>query len=54
VILGAGIAGLSTATFLKEHGIQALVLEKGSTYGGLGRSFRWNHLSGTNDGARYI
>lgn len=42
VILGAGAAGLSAAYFLRQRGIYATVLEKGSTYGGLARSFRWN------------
>ncbi len=42
VILGAGIAGLSVAYFLKQKGIDSIVLEKKSYYGGLARSFRWN------------
>lgn len=42
VILGAGIAGLSAAYFLKQQGIQATVLEQRATYGGLARSFLWN------------
>ncbi|MGQ9876781.1 MAG: glycosyltransferase, partial [Chloroflexus sp.] len=41
-ILGAGVAGLSVAYFLKQRGIPSLVLEKDSQYGGLARSFRWN------------
>ncbi len=42
VILGAGVAGLSTAYFLQQFGIHSIVLEKNSYHGGLARSFRWN------------
>lgn len=42
VILGAGIAGLSAAYFLRQQGYEVLVLEKQPYYGGLARSFRWN------------
>ncbi len=42
VILGAGIAGLSAAFFLQQHGVRTVVLERSATYGGLARSFRWN------------
>jgi len=38
VILGAGLAGLSTAWHLKQRGIEPIVLEKENTAGGLCRS----------------
>lgn len=40
-ILGAGIAGLSSAWLLQELGIDFVVLEKQSFIGGLARSFQW-------------
>ena len=42
IILGAGIAGLSAAFFLKRTGRPFIILEKNSNYGGLARSFDWN------------
>lgn len=42
VVLGAGVAGLSVAYFLRQRGIPSLVLEKNSYHGGLARSFRWH------------
>jgi GT2 family glycosyltransferase/protoporphyrinogen oxidase len=44
VILGAGIAGLSAAYFLRQQGYDVVVLEKRPYYGGLARSFRWNNF----------
>lgn len=42
-ILGAGIAGLSAASFLRNHpGIQISVIEAAPFVGGLARSLRWN------------
>ena len=41
-ILGAGIAGLSSAWMLKKQKIDFIVLEKQSYIGGLARSFLWN------------
>jgi protoporphyrinogen oxidase len=38
VILGAGLAGLSTARHLKQRGIKSIVFEKEKTVGGLCRS----------------
>ncbi|MFC1514957.1 protoporphyrinogen/coproporphyrinogen oxidase [Candidatus Omnitrophota bacterium] len=40
VILGAGLAGLSCAYFLKKKGIRVPVFEKDNEYGGLCRSFK--------------
>lgn len=42
VILGAGLAGLSTAWHLKQRGIKATVFEKENTVGGLCRSKQIN------------
>jgi GT2 family glycosyltransferase/protoporphyrinogen oxidase len=42
VILGAGIAGLSTGWLLKQKGIDFVLLEKRSYAGGLARSFEWH------------
>lgn len=42
VILGAGVAGLSGASFLQQQGIPCLVLEQSAECGGLARSFRWH------------
>lgn len=39
VILGAGIAGMSAAHFLNESGIECVVYEQNSYYGGLCNSF---------------
>jgi protoporphyrinogen oxidase/GT2 family glycosyltransferase len=41
-ILGAGIAGLSSAWLLQQQGIDCVVFEKQSYPGGLARSFSWN------------
>jgi protoporphyrinogen oxidase/GT2 family glycosyltransferase len=41
-ILGAGIAGLSSAWLLKKRGIECKVFEKRDYVGGLARSFSWN------------
>jgi protoporphyrinogen oxidase/GT2 family glycosyltransferase len=41
-ILGAGVAGLSSAWLLKQRGIEFSVFEKQSHVGGLARSFLWN------------
>lgn len=38
IILGAGLAGLSTAWYLQEKGIDCIILEKNSQAGGLCRS----------------
>ena len=40
VILGAGLSGLSAAYYLKQHGLQTLVLEKSSNSGGVVRTSR--------------
>lgn len=40
IIIGAGIAGLTAAWYLKKHGIQALVLEASETVGGRMQSIR--------------
>ena len=42
VILGAGIAGLSSGWLLKQHGIDFVILEKSPYIGGLARSFKWH------------
>lgn len=39
VIIGGGIAGLTAATTLSQHGVPFLLLEAGKQLGGLGRSF---------------
>jgi GT2 family glycosyltransferase/protoporphyrinogen oxidase len=44
-ILGAGIAGLTTAYVLREYGIRAMVLERSDSYGGLARSFQWGGMT---------
>ncbi len=41
-ILGAGIAGLSAAYFLRDHAENLEVLEAATDPGGLARSFRWH------------
>ncbi len=41
-ILGAGIAGLSSAWLLKKQAIQFSLFEKQAYIGGLARSFQWN------------
>lgn len=41
-ILGAGIAGLSSAWLLKKQGIDFQLFEKQSYIGGLARSFEWH------------
>ena len=41
-ILGAGIAGLSAAYYLKDHFDDLTVYEAAGRVGGLARSFRWN------------
>lgn len=41
-ILGGGIAGLSTAWQLKQHGIESTVFEGRDYVGGLARSFKWH------------
>ncbi len=40
VIVGAGLAGLTAATFLKRHGVPVRVFEAGKTVAGLARSER--------------
>jgi protoporphyrinogen oxidase/GT2 family glycosyltransferase len=44
-ILGAGIAGLSAAYYLKKNGFNVQVFERESYYGGLARSFDWHGFS---------
>lgn len=44
-ILGAGIAGLSSAYYLKKNGFDVQVFERESYYGGLARSFDWHGFS---------
>jgi len=44
-ILGAGIAGLSSAYYLKQNGVEVQVFERESYYGGLARSFKWHGFS---------
>lgn len=41
-VLGAGVAGLSTAYFLKKHFPDLTVYDAAPHYGGLARSFEWN------------
>ncbi|HVC97815.1 MAG TPA: FAD-dependent oxidoreductase [Pirellulales bacterium] len=41
-ILGAGVAGLATAYFLRGSGRSVEIHEAADTTGGLARSFRWN------------
>jgi phytoene desaturase len=41
-ILGAGIAGLSAASFLAKEGYDVTILEKNDTIGGRGRYFSEN------------
>jgi protoporphyrinogen oxidase len=50
VILGAGLAGLSTAWHLKQKGIKAAVFEKDDTVGGLCRSKQINGFIFDYDG----
>jgi GT2 family glycosyltransferase/protoporphyrinogen oxidase len=42
VILGAGLAGLATAYFLKQRGKSVRVIERQAQHGGLARSFKWH------------
>jgi len=42
VILGGGIAGLSTAWLLQQCGLDYLVIERQPVVGGLARSFEWH------------
>jgi protoporphyrinogen oxidase len=42
IIIGAGIAGLSTGIFLRQKGVDTTIIEKSETHGGLCRSFRLN------------
>lgn len=44
-ILGGGIAGLSSAYYLKKNGFDVRVFEKQAYYGGLARSFEWHGFS---------
>lgn len=44
-ILGAGVAGLSSAYYLKLYGVDVQVFERESYYGGLARSFNWHGFS---------
>lgn len=61
IILGAGITGLSAAYYLQQSGIQAVVVEKEETYGGLCNSFEINgfifdtfaHISFDNEETTY-
>ncbi len=61
VILGAGIAGLSAAYHLREGGVNPLIIEKDSKYGGLCGSFdidgfifdTFAHISFDNDPYTY-
>jgi phytoene dehydrogenase-like protein len=39
IVVGAGLAGLSSAAFLSREGIRTLVCERGANYGGLVNSF---------------
>lgn len=56
-ILGAGISGISAAYHLKERGIDSVIFEKDSDWGGLCGNFEFNgfkfdkaiHLSFTED-----
>ncbi|HPH98067.1 MAG TPA: glycosyltransferase [Anaerolineaceae bacterium] len=41
-ILGGGIAGLSAGWFLKQQGVDFVILEKQAIPGGMARSFRWH------------
>lgn len=41
-VLGAGIAGLSAAYYLKKNGFDVRVFEKEAYIGGLARSFEWH------------
>ena len=41
-ILGAGIAGLSSAWLLEKNGVDAVVFEEQAYAGGLARSFQWH------------
>jgi GT2 family glycosyltransferase/protoporphyrinogen oxidase len=42
IILGAGIAGLSSGWLLKNKGVEFIIFEKQSYPGGLARSFNWH------------
>lgn len=44
-ILGAGIAGLSSAWLLSKQGVDFLLFEKQAYIGGLARSFQWHGFS---------
>lgn len=44
-ILGGGIAGLSSAYYLENNGIEVQVFEREAYYGGLARSFNWHGFS---------
>ena len=45
VILGAGIAGLSSGWWLSQKGIDFIILEKQPFIGGLARSFKWHDFN---------
>ena len=44
-ILGAGVAGLSSAYYLQKNGVEVQIFERESYYGGLARSFNWHGFS---------
>lgn len=47
VVIGAGVAGISTALFLNERGLKTVVLEKGIVAGEQsGRAFGWIYSNG--------
>ncbi len=53
IIVGAGIAGLTSAYFLKKHGFDVLVLEQNDTPGGRMRQIELGGLT-VNTGARML
>lgn len=51
VVIGAGVAGISTALFLNERGLKTVVLEKGLVAGEQsGRAFGWIYSNGWDHG----
>jgi phytoene dehydrogenase-like protein len=54
VVLGAGLAGLTAATYLRRHGIPVIVFEAGPHVAGLARSFQGEDGFTYDFGAHFI
>ncbi|MCK4491454.1 MAG: FAD-dependent oxidoreductase, partial [Candidatus Altiarchaeales archaeon] len=54
VVLGGGLAGLSTGWVLSKNGIDVTVLEKEDSVGGLARSFKRNGYTYDLGGHRFF